>query len=284
MLAPMVVLACACAAIGVLPAALVPALARAAGATGPSGPADLGALAHLGTLTWIALPLLAVCALAWAWCAGRPRPGPTCPPGTAATPPPAPGSSTPPPPSPTAWSRPCAWRSGPRCAGVRVKGLFPHPAELPLPRAGPGPGPGGGSGPGLRRPRPVLAALLPERPAAALPALHPAHPCGAARLDGGLTMTDSTLARSLQILAAHPHRAAAAAADPGPDQQGQGAGGRAPGPAGAAALLRPGQARAQACRCSAAPPPGCSWPGRRRWWPRVSWPRCSCPSATPRRR
>jgi len=67
MRAPMVFLACACAAIGVAPALLAPALGRAAAATGLSGPADLGSLAHLGTLTWIALPLLAGSALAWAW-------------------------------------------------------------------------------------------------------------------------------------------------------------------------------------------------------------------------
>ena len=67
MRAPMLALACACAAIGAAPALLGPALARAAAATGLAGPQDLGGLAHLATLTWIALPLLAGAGLLWAW-------------------------------------------------------------------------------------------------------------------------------------------------------------------------------------------------------------------------
>jgi hydrogenase-4 component B len=67
MRAPMGVLAGACVAIGAAPALLAPALARAAAATGLAGPADLGALAHLTTLTWIALPLAACAGLLWTW-------------------------------------------------------------------------------------------------------------------------------------------------------------------------------------------------------------------------
>jgi len=68
MRAPMLVLAGICAAIGVVPVLVGPALARAAGAAaGLPGPADLAGLAHLGTLTLIALPLLAAAGLIWAW-------------------------------------------------------------------------------------------------------------------------------------------------------------------------------------------------------------------------
>jgi len=79
MRAPMGFLAGACAAIGVAPALLVPALTRAVASTGlagtitprgpgtPGGPGELGNLAHLGILTWIALPLLAGAGLLWAW-------------------------------------------------------------------------------------------------------------------------------------------------------------------------------------------------------------------------
>jgi len=63
---PMGLLAGACALIGLAPALLAPALARAAGATGLAGPASLGD-AHLLSLTGIALPLLACAGLAWAW-------------------------------------------------------------------------------------------------------------------------------------------------------------------------------------------------------------------------
>jgi hydrogenase-4 component B len=67
MRAPMALLAGACAAIGVAPALLAPALSRAAAGTHLAGAADLGGLAHLATLTWIALPLLACGGLLWAW-------------------------------------------------------------------------------------------------------------------------------------------------------------------------------------------------------------------------
>jgi hydrogenase-4 component B len=68
MLGPMGVLAACCAALGVAPVAVAPALARAAGAAaGLPGPASLGSLAHFGILTAIALPMLAAAALAWAW-------------------------------------------------------------------------------------------------------------------------------------------------------------------------------------------------------------------------
>ena len=74
MLAPMAVLAAACALIGLAPALAAPALARAAAqAAGLAGPADLG-LAHLGMLTWIALPLLAGAGLLWAWAKGGAAP------------------------------------------------------------------------------------------------------------------------------------------------------------------------------------------------------------------
>jgi len=77
MRAPMGVLAGACMAIGVAPALLAPALTRAVAATGLAGPADLGGLAHLATLTWVALPLLACAGLLWAWSrhGARPRAG-----------------------------------------------------------------------------------------------------------------------------------------------------------------------------------------------------------------
>jgi hydrogenase-4 component B len=66
---PMAILAGACLALGVAPVLAAPALARAAGAAaGLPGPADLGGLAHLATLTAIALPMLAAAGLAWAWC------------------------------------------------------------------------------------------------------------------------------------------------------------------------------------------------------------------------
>jgi formate hydrogenlyase subunit 3/multisubunit Na+/H+ antiporter MnhD subunit len=69
MRAPLAILACACCAIGVAPILVAPALARAAGAAaGLAGPVDLGALAHLGTLSLIALPMLAAAALVWLWC------------------------------------------------------------------------------------------------------------------------------------------------------------------------------------------------------------------------
>jgi hypothetical protein len=75
MRAPMLVLAGACLAIGAVPVALGPALARAAAAAaGLAGPAELGGLAHFGILTAIALPLLAGAGLVWAWARGGAAP------------------------------------------------------------------------------------------------------------------------------------------------------------------------------------------------------------------
>ena len=66
---PMTILAWACCAIGVAPVLVAPALARAAGAAaGLAGPVDLGGMAHLTTLSFIALPMLTAAALIWVWC------------------------------------------------------------------------------------------------------------------------------------------------------------------------------------------------------------------------
>jgi len=74
MLAPMGLLAGLCLAIGLAPALLAPALARAAAAaSGLAGPAGLG-LARLPMLSWIALPMLAAAGLLWAWSRGGPAP------------------------------------------------------------------------------------------------------------------------------------------------------------------------------------------------------------------
>jgi len=75
MRAPMLVLAGACLAIGAVPVAVGPALARAAGAAaGLPAPAGLGALAHFGILTAAALALLAAAGLLWAWARGGAAP------------------------------------------------------------------------------------------------------------------------------------------------------------------------------------------------------------------
>ena len=64
---PMGILAGACGLIGVAPALVAPALARAAGAAaGQDYPVDLR-IAHLGLLSLVALPLLAGAALLWRW-------------------------------------------------------------------------------------------------------------------------------------------------------------------------------------------------------------------------
>jgi hydrogenase-4 component B len=65
---PMLGLAGACLAIGVVPALLAPALGRAATAlAGQPAPVGLARMAHLGLLTALALPLLAGAALLLAW-------------------------------------------------------------------------------------------------------------------------------------------------------------------------------------------------------------------------
>jgi len=69
---PMGILAGGCILVGLAPALLAPALARAAGAAaGQAQPVDLG-IAHLGTLSLLALPLLAGAALLWRWTRGGP--------------------------------------------------------------------------------------------------------------------------------------------------------------------------------------------------------------------
>jgi hydrogenase-4 component B len=68
MRAPMGALAGACAVIGAAPLLIAPALARAAQAVAGLGDGgDLGALAHLGMLSALALPLVALAVLLWAW-------------------------------------------------------------------------------------------------------------------------------------------------------------------------------------------------------------------------
>jgi hydrogenase-4 component B len=74
MRAAMVILAGACGFIGILPALVAPALARAAAAAaGQTGSVDLWP-ARLGLVTLVALPLLAACLLLWRWCRRTPVP------------------------------------------------------------------------------------------------------------------------------------------------------------------------------------------------------------------
>jgi hydrogenase-4 component B len=65
---PMGILACACIAIGLVPALAAPALERAVSVVAGPGTASLRELAHLPLLTLLALPLLAMAVLLWAWC------------------------------------------------------------------------------------------------------------------------------------------------------------------------------------------------------------------------
>lgn len=64
---PMGILALACIAIGLVPALLGPVLDRVVAGVAPSGSAGLRELAHLPALSFLALPLLALVALLWAW-------------------------------------------------------------------------------------------------------------------------------------------------------------------------------------------------------------------------
>ncbi len=64
---PMGILACACIAIGLAPTLLGPALDRVIAVVAPSGSTGLRELAHLPALSFIALPLLLLSGLLWAW-------------------------------------------------------------------------------------------------------------------------------------------------------------------------------------------------------------------------